>query len=171
MYGCVSSGERCSDVSSGDDKRIGVLEGLWDANCSLGRIGRIFSQLLVHLAAAMNQEITGDAHDENPRLRRRPAGGEYAALGEKFRAPALRWEKKCVGSETEGRFVGTRPLVFTGETQSVMRGNPPALRDGEKDIARIVGRGSEGKSGLVPLRAVIRKMKTSAATETPPKGR
>src|SRR5216683_1993271 len=170
IYAFVSCGERCSDVSSGDDKRIGVLEGLWDANCSLGRIGRIFSQLLVRLAAAMNQEITGDAHDENPRLRWHAAGGEHAALGEKFRAPALRGEEKCVGSETEGRFVGTGPLVFTRETQSVLRGNPPALREGEKGIAWIVGRGSEGKSGLVPLRAGIRKMETAAARETQLKG-
>jgi len=100
----------------------------------------------------MNQEITGTRttriHDFGGARRWR-----VCRAREKFRAPALRWEKKCVGSETEGRFVGTGPLVFTGETQSVLRGNPPALREGEKDIAWIVGRGSEGKSGLVPLRA------------------
>ena len=46
------------------------------------------------------------------------------------------------------------------------RRNGPALWQGEEDIARIVGRGGQAKSGVVPMGAGIRKVEAAAPGKT-----
>src|SRR5258706_1548122 len=114
----------------------------------------------------MHQEITGDSHNQIPRLRRHASRCENPARRKKFGAPTLGREEECVWRESESDLVEFGVVIFHSQSESVPRGNGPRLRKSEHHIAWVVGRRSEGYRGIVPLGAGIGKMEATPAGET-----